>query len=71
MPAIAAVAARSTPTEAQLLERARALTPVLRERAQRTEERRALLPETLQDFVEAGFYKSFSRRSTAATKCRP
>jgi len=46
MPAIAAVAARSTPTEA-----------VLRERAQRTEEHRALLPETLQDFVDAGFYR--------------
>jgi 3-hydroxy-9,10-secoandrosta-1,3,5(10)-triene-9,17-dione monooxygenase len=57
MPAIAAVAARSTPTEADLLERARKLTPVLRERAQRTEENRALLPETLQDFIDAGFYR--------------
>lgn len=57
MPAVAAVATRSIPDEAALLERARRLSPVLRERAQRTEENRAMLPETVQDFVEAGFYR--------------
>src|SRR5271166_1241819 len=51
------LAAVSVPTEAELLERARKLVPVLRERAARTEENRALLPETLKDFIEAGFYK--------------
>src|SRR5271166_1188092 len=51
------LAAVSVPTEAELLERARKLVPVLRERAARTEENRALLPETLKDFVEAGFYR--------------
>lgn len=57
MAAVAAVSASQAPTEAQLLARARALTPVLRERAPRTEEARQLLPETLQDFVAAGFYR--------------
>jgi len=57
MPAVAVAATRSTPNEAELLERARKLTPVLRERAQRTEENRALLPETLRDFIDAGFYR--------------
>lgn len=46
-----------SPTEAELLERARRLAPVLRARAATTEEARTLLPETLQAFVEAGFYK--------------
>lgn len=57
MPAAIAVATTSAPTEAELLGRARRLTPILRERAQRTEEARQLLPETLQDFVNAGFYR--------------
>jgi 3-hydroxy-9,10-secoandrosta-1,3,5(10)-triene-9,17-dione monooxygenase len=57
MPAIAAVATRPIPTEAELLERARKLTPALRERALRTEENRAMLPETVEDFVAAGFYR--------------
>lgn len=45
------------PTEAELLDRARQLAPVLRARAAATEEARTLLPETLRAFVEAGFYK--------------
>ena len=57
MSSAVALANPPVPTEAELLERARKLAPVLRERAARTEENRALLPETLQDFVEAGFYK--------------
>lgn len=55
---VAAVAsAASPPTEAELIERARRLTPVLRERAQRTEDNRALLPENLQAFIDAGIYR--------------
>lgn len=46
------------PSETELMERARRLTPVLQERAQRTEDNRKLLPETLNDFVEAGFYRT-------------
>lgn len=57
MPVTVAVAAPSIPGEAELLERARQLTPVLRERASRTEDNRALLPETLRDFINAGFYR--------------
>jgi 3-hydroxy-9,10-secoandrosta-1,3,5(10)-triene-9,17-dione monooxygenase len=57
MPALAKAATTRAPTEAELLERARKLTPLLRERAQRTEDHRALLPETLADFIDAGFYK--------------
>jgi len=57
MSAVATLAVSSVPTEAELLERARLLRPVLCQRATRTEENRALLPETLKDFVEASFYK--------------
>ena len=46
-----------TITPAALVERARALVPALRERAQRTEQARQLLPETLADFVRAGFFR--------------
>ena len=45
------------PSEADLFERARALVPVLKERAAACEENRSLLDETIQDFVEAGFYR--------------
>lgn len=58
MPALAKAAAQAPPTEAELLERARRMTPVLRERAQRTEDNRSLLPETLRDFIDAGFYRT-------------
>jgi 3-hydroxy-9,10-secoandrosta-1,3,5(10)-triene-9,17-dione monooxygenase len=58
MPAVATVAAPAIPSEADLLARARQLTPVLRERAQRTEESRSLLPETLQDFIDLGIYRA-------------
>ena len=45
------------PTRDELVERARALVPALRERAARTEELRRLPEETLQDFVDAGFIR--------------
>jgi len=58
MPAIAAQARLpDAPTESDLLARARALTPVLRERAQRTEDERRVLAQTVEDFAAAGFYK--------------
>jgi 3-hydroxy-9,10-secoandrosta-1,3,5(10)-triene-9,17-dione monooxygenase len=49
--------ALGAPSEAELLERARRLVPVLLERAQATEEHRAVLSETVEDFANAGFYR--------------
>ena len=45
------------PSKQELLDRAKALVPVLAQRADATEQARTLLPETLQDFHRAGFYK--------------
>jgi len=45
------------PTEAELLQRARRLVPALRDRAAACEENRAVLPETVDDFEKAGFYR--------------
>jgi 3-hydroxy-9,10-secoandrosta-1,3,5(10)-triene-9,17-dione monooxygenase len=53
-----ATAAR-TVTLPELMERAEALVPRLRERAARTEALRRLPDETAQDFQEAGFFKVF------------
>ncbi len=44
-------------THEQLIERARALVPILRERLPATTEARRVLPETIKDFHEAGFFK--------------
>jgi alkylation response protein AidB-like acyl-CoA dehydrogenase len=46
-----------TITAEVLVERAQALVPVLRERAQRTEDERTLLPENFEDFTRAGFFR--------------
>jgi alkylation response protein AidB-like acyl-CoA dehydrogenase len=46
-----------TITRKALIERARAMIPALRERAPRTETARRLLPETVQDFTDAGFFR--------------
>jgi 3-hydroxy-9,10-secoandrosta-1,3,5(10)-triene-9,17-dione monooxygenase len=53
------VAAQSNliPTEAELLQRARDLVPVLRDRAQACEDARQVLPENVEAFRSAGFYK--------------
>jgi 3-hydroxy-9,10-secoandrosta-1,3,5(10)-triene-9,17-dione monooxygenase len=45
------------PTEAELIERARRLVPVLRERAEATEANRSMLDANLKAFVDAGFYR--------------
>jgi alkylation response protein AidB-like acyl-CoA dehydrogenase len=42
----------------ELIERARALIPVVRQRAVQTEEMRRLPPETVQDYVDAGFVRA-------------
>jgi alkylation response protein AidB-like acyl-CoA dehydrogenase len=46
-----------TITGDELVRRAQALVPALRERAAATEEARRLLPETLEDFMRAGFFR--------------
>ncbi|MEK9647297.1 MAG: acyl-CoA dehydrogenase family protein, partial [Alphaproteobacteria bacterium] len=53
-----ASAASNIVSEETLLERARALTPVLAERAGAAEKLRRLPDETHRDFVEAGFYRA-------------
>ncbi|HEX5370978.1 MAG TPA: hypothetical protein VFY10_16360 [Dehalococcoidia bacterium] len=47
----------ATITPDTLIERARAMIPVLRERAAATEAARRLLPETFEDFTRAGFFR--------------
>jgi alkylation response protein AidB-like acyl-CoA dehydrogenase len=44
-------------TREELIARARAMIPRLRERASATEEARQLLPETVQEFTDAGFFR--------------
>jgi alkylation response protein AidB-like acyl-CoA dehydrogenase len=46
------------PTPDELVRRASALVPLLRERGSRCEELRQLPPETLEDFIDAGFVRS-------------
>ncbi len=50
------------PTGAELVERARALAPRLAERAARTEASRSMLPESLHDLREAGFFRIMQAR---------
>ncbi|NWH07457.1 MAG: acyl-CoA dehydrogenase family protein [Alphaproteobacteria bacterium] len=71
MSAVHAVATTTIPTEAELLERARKLAPVLRERAQRTEDARQMLPETVADFVDAGFYRILQPRKYGGYELPP
>jgi alkylation response protein AidB-like acyl-CoA dehydrogenase len=46
-----------TITRAELVRRAHAMIPTLRQRAAATEEARRLLPETFEDFLQAGFFR--------------
>src|SRR5581483_8411622 len=49
-------------TREELVAAARAMIPTLRERAPRTEEARRMLPETLQEFKDAGFFRILQPR---------
>lgn len=51
--------APSAPDAATLIQRARDMQPVLRERAAHTEALRMVAPETIADFQRAGFFKMF------------
>ncbi len=54
--------ASPVPVRAELVARARALAPVLMERAERTERNRSLLPETADDFRAAGLWRMLQPR---------
>lgn len=56
------MSASASVTGEQLVERARALAPVLRERAQETEALRRLPDATIADAAEAGFFQAFVPR---------
>lgn len=47
----------AVPTEAELVERARALVPMLRSRAEEVEKNRAVPDATIEEFKKAGFFK--------------
>jgi 3-hydroxy-9,10-secoandrosta-1,3,5(10)-triene-9,17-dione monooxygenase len=52
-------AAAKAPTRDEILERARAMVPTLRDKALQTERDRTIPPETHRAFQQAGFYKLF------------
>jgi 3-hydroxy-9,10-secoandrosta-1,3,5(10)-triene-9,17-dione monooxygenase len=51
-----------TPTASELIARARELIPVLAERAERQDDHRRLLPETVADLKAAGFFRVLQPR---------
>lgn len=51
------VETNTVPTEAQLIQRARDLIPLLREKADSVESNRMVSKETIRAFVDAGFFK--------------
>src|SRR3979490_3075398 len=55
-------AGKATPTSAELIARARALIPVLSERAAKAEAERALPDETIADMQAAGFFRVLQPR---------
>jgi len=63
MPGTSALRAPEAGVTAEtLIERARELIPTLRKRAEDAEKLRTLPPETVQDFLEAGFYRALQPR---------
>ncbi|MEX2454446.1 MAG: hypothetical protein WD470_07070 [Rhodospirillaceae bacterium] len=52
------------PTHDELVARARALAPVLADRADATERNRSMLPETLRDLRDAGFFRIMQARGS-------
>ena len=56
---VSARKAAPVPNGATLIQRARDLQPVLRERAEQTEALRSVDPRTVADFQEAGFFRMF------------
>ncbi|MGE0115277.1 MAG: acyl-CoA dehydrogenase family protein [Steroidobacteraceae bacterium] len=63
--------ADAVPTEAELVERARALIPMLRARADEVESRRSVPPETIAEFKRAGFFKILQARRWGGWEMNP
>ncbi|WP_430461530.1 acyl-CoA dehydrogenase family protein [Thalassolituus sp. LLYu03] len=55
----------------ELMQKARDLQPVLRERAANTETLRMVDPRTVADFQEAGFFKMFQSSQWGGYECHP
>lgn len=60
-----------TPTPDEMIARARALIPVLASRAQATEDNRSVLPQTVKDFEQAGFYRMLQPAAYGGYEMRP
>ena len=58
-------------TEQQLLDRAKELIPVLKERWKKSDELRRVPDETIADFHEAGFFKMLQPKRWGGLECDP
>lgn len=61
----------AVPTEREILERARALIPMLRERAEQVERDRKVSAETIEAFKNAGFFKILQPRKFGGWEMHP
>lgn len=59
------------PTEAEIVQRARDLIPLLRERAEACEQNRMVSPETIAAFQEAGFFRILQPRRWGGYEMSP
>ncbi len=59
------------PTEEEIVSRARDLIPVLRSRAEACEKARMVLPETIEDFRRAGFFRILQPRRWGGYEMSP
>ncbi|MGH8425839.1 MAG: acyl-CoA dehydrogenase family protein, partial [Pseudomonas fluorescens] len=62
---------QAIPSEAQLLERARGLIPMLMEKADSVEQNRMVSRETIAAFVEAGFFKILQPKEYGGWEMNP
>jgi len=60
-----------TPTRQELVARARAMIPVLAERAARQDDNRRMLPETMAELKEAGFFRILQPRRWGGYEMEP
>ncbi len=65
------LSAQVVPCEEELLQRARALIPMLREKAASVEENRMVSTQTIDAFIEAGFFKILQPRAYGGWEMNP
>lgn len=65
------VIAANEPTMQELVERARALVPMLRERADQVEQDRKVPKDTIRAFIDAGFFKILQPRAWGGWEMHP